>query len=109
MLTPAKLQYITSFATSKIFWTQVIMVFALMLGASGVHVLDDPLQQAELVAGISGVMTVIFRVFFSSGPVSMTGPMSSPPSQDIPAGNSVISVPPPQETTQTVIVSPVSR
>ena len=54
--------------TSKIFWTQVIGLFA-MLGA--LFGLDVPAElQAQIVAGImafANVLTIIFRTWFNKG------------------------------------------
>jgi hypothetical protein len=105
-MAPAKLQFVSSLLTSKIFWTQVVTVVALILNASGVHVLDDSAAQAQLIAAIDAVVTVIFRLY-SSGPVSLTAPISTPPGQDVPTGASVVSVPKPTDLLQTPAVLPL--
>jgi hypothetical protein len=103
---PAKLQFVSSLLTSKIFWAQVVTVIALILSASGVHVLDDPAVQAQLIAAIDAIVTIVLRLY-SSGPVSLTGPISTPPSQDVPVGASVVAVPAPKDPTQITAVVPL--
>lgn len=107
MTAPAKLQFVSNLATSKIFWAQIVTIAAIVLSACGVHVLDDPATQTQLIAAIDAVVTIGFRLGSNNGPVSLTGPMTTPPTQDVPTGASVVSVPAPKDLTQTAAVLPL--
>lgn len=104
---PAKLEFVTNLITSKIFWTQVVTIIALLLSMSGVHVLDDPAVQVQLIAAIDAVVTVVFRLY-SSGPVSITGPITAPATQDVHTGASVVTVPASKDQTQTADIIPLA-
>jgi hypothetical protein len=50
------------FWTSKSIWSGAIGLVATILTAAGVHVLDDPATQAEVVAGVTAVAAIVFRL-----------------------------------------------
>lgn len=105
---PAQLQFVSSLFTSKIFWTQVITLIAMVLSASGVHVIDAPGVQEQLVGTLDVVFTVIFRLTGANGPVSLGAPLNTPAPVDVPPGASVVTVPTPSATLQATVVQPLA-
>jgi hypothetical protein len=101
---PAQLTFVSSLFTSKIFWAQIVSLAALVLSASGVHVIDAPGVQEQLIGGLDMLATIMLRLWFPTGPVSLTGPLSTPAAQNIPAGASVVSVPAPKDAVQVAAV-----
>lgn len=106
MPAPAKLSFVSNLLTSKIFLTQLVALAAMIASAAGYHLLDGPGVQEQVIGFLDIVFTTIFRLY-SSGPVSLMGPLSTPSSQDIPAGASVVSVPAPKDQTQITNVQPL--
>ncbi len=105
---PAKLQFVSSLFASKIFWAQIVSLVALILSAAGYKVLDAPGAQEQIIGMLDGVATIALRLLFPTGPVSLTAPLSTPPSQDVQAGASVVNVPAPADRTQTTDVQPLA-
>jgi hypothetical protein len=107
---PAKIQFVKSLFASKIFWTQMVTLAAMIASAAGWHLLDTPGQQEQLIGTLDAIATVALRLWFPTGPVSITGPVSVPAPVDVPVGASVVSVPTPAaiELQQTAIVQPLS-
>ncbi len=103
-MAPAQLTFVSSLFASKIFWAQVVSLIAMIATAAGVHVLDAPGAQEQLIGGLDMLATIALRLFSPTGPVSLTAPFSTPAAQDIPAGASVVSVPAPQDAIQVAAV-----
>lgn len=89
---PAKLQFVSNLFTNKIFLAQVVTLIATMLNAAGYRVLDDPGAQQQLITVLDLVATALMQWLFPTGPMSISGPISTPPSRDVQAGTSVITV-----------------
>jgi hypothetical protein len=60
--------------------------------------------QEQLIGGLDMLATIMLRLWFPTGPVSLTGPLSTPAAQNIPAGASVVSVPAPKDAVQVAAV-----
>jgi hypothetical protein len=103
---PAKLSFVSNLFTSKIFLAQVAGLVAVIAGAAGVHVLDDPTAQTELVAVLSFVGTILLRWLAPTGPVSVSAPIITPPAQDVPLGRSTVEIATPAAAPATVAVTP---
>jgi hypothetical protein len=54
--------------SSKTIWASVVGGAALLAGAFGVHVLDDPAAQAEIVGVAMAIVGVVLR-FKTSAPI----------------------------------------
>jgi hypothetical protein len=82
-----KIVFVASLFTSRIFWTQVIALGALVLTKAGftLPLLDDA-GQAELVTLLDALMTTVFRTTGPNGPVSITAPLSTPAPIEVPPG-----------------------
>lgn len=89
---PAQLNFVSSLFTSKIFLAQVVTVAASVASAAGIKILDDPAMQQQLILLLDALATALLRWQFPTGPVSVTGPASSPGAVDVPAGASVVKV-----------------
>lgn len=100
----AKLTFVTNIVTSKTFWAQVVTIIALGASAAGYKVLDAPGVQEQLIGALDAVATVILRLWFPSGPVSLTGPLTSPAPKDVPPGTSIVVVP--SDASREVTVNP---
>lgn len=104
----AKLQFVSSLFGSKIFWAQVIALAASIASALGVHLLDSQEAQQQAIGMADMLATMALRLWFPTGPVSLTAPFSVPASQDVPVGASVVHVAAPQDAVQTTGVQPLS-
>jgi hypothetical protein len=102
-MAPAKLSFVSNLLTSKIFLTQLVTLVAMIASAAGYHVIDSPGVQEQIITFLDIAFTILFRLY-SSGPVAVFGPFSTPTQQDVPAGASVVSVPAPKDQTQTTNV-----
>jgi len=100
----AKLTFVTNIITSKIFWVQVVTLVAMVASAAGYKVLDAPGVQEQLVGALDAFATIILRLWFPSGPVSITGPLTSPTPKDVPPGTSIVVVP--SDPSREVTVNP---
>lgn len=110
MAAPAQLQFVSSLFTSKIFWAQVVTLVAMIASACGIHLLDAPGAQEQLIGVLDAIATVLLRLFFPSGPVSLGGPLTAPDPLPIPAGTSVVSVTaPPTGVAPIAVVQPLSE
>jgi hypothetical protein len=105
---PAKLQFVSSLFASKIFWAQVIALAASIASAFGVHILDSQEAQQQAIGMADMLATMALRLWFPTGPVSLTAPLSVPASQDVPVGASVVHVAAPQDTVQATGVQPLA-
>lgn len=84
----------------------------MIASACGVHLLDAPGAQEQLIGILDALATVVLRLWFPSGPVSVSGPLVAPPPLDIPAGTSVVSVTAPPAGTGVAplaVVQPLSE
>ncbi len=104
MSAPAQLNFVSSLFTSKIFWAQVVTLAAMILSAAGVHVIDAPGAQEQAIGILDALATMVLRLWFPTGPVSLTAPMSVPASIDVPAGGVALHVPAPEDRAQTPTV-----
>lgn len=104
---PAQLAFVSSLFTSKIFWTQVVTLAALIASAAGVHVLDDAGTQAQVIGMLDAIATALIRWWFPTGPVSLSGPLITPAPQDVPVGASVVTVAAPKDQVQVTAVQPL--
>lgn len=97
-----QLVFVTSLFTSRIFWTQVIALVALIVTAAGFHpdILSQA-NQAELVGLVDALMTTIFRVTGTNGPVSLKAPIRRPPAPvDVPPGRHTLTITAPLTSNQ---------
>jgi hypothetical protein len=104
---PAQLAFVSSLFASKIFWTQVVTLLAMILSAAGYHVINAPGAQEQIVGGLDAIATMALRLFAATGPVSLAGPASTPPPQDVPVGASVVTVAAPADAVQVTHVQPL--
>lgn len=105
---PAQLQFVSSLFASKIFWTQIITLAAMIASAAGVHVLDAPGAQEQAIGILDALATMALRLWLPTGPVSLTAPMSVPAAQDVPAGASVVHISAPTDAVQPTVVRPLA-
>jgi len=105
---PAQITFVSSLFASKIFWAQVITLAAMILSASGVHILDAPGAQEQAIGILDALATLALRWLAPTGPVSLSGPMSTPVNQDVPVGASVVHVAAPAEAVQVTAVQPIA-
>ena len=89
---PAQLAFVSSLFASKIFWVQVVSLVAMILSAAGVHVIDAPGAQEQIVGTLDALATMALRLWFPTGPVSLSAPFSTPANQNVPVGASVVHV-----------------
>lgn len=102
-----KLVFVASLFTSKIFWSQVIALAAMIATASGAHPQwASEASQAELVGLVDMIATTVFRLWGTNGPVSLSAPLSTPPAQDVSVGVHAVQVAP-GGATATVTTMPV--
>ena len=101
---PAQLIFVSNLITSKIFWTQVVTLVAMILSAAGVHVIDAPGVQEQVIGILDALATTALRLWAPTGPVSLSAPMSVPASQPVAVGASVVHVAAPAEAVQTTTV-----
>ncbi len=89
-----KLVFVASLFTSRIFWTQVIALAALVVTAAGYHpALLSAENQAELVGLVDALMTTIFRVTGPNGPVTLSAPLRRrPPPLELAPGTHTVTV-----------------
>ncbi len=107
MPAPAQLNFVSNLFASKIFWAQVVTLAAMILSAAGVHVIDAPGAQEQAIGILDALATMVLRLWFPTGPVSLSAPMSVPASKDVQAGAVVLHVPKPEDEDQTATVSPL--
>ncbi len=108
MNAPAQLNFVSSLFTSKICLAQVVTLIASIASAAGIKVLDDPAMQQQVILVLDALATALLRWLYPTGPVSVTGPVSTPPAQNVPVGSSVVSVPAPAAMMQVATVQPLS-
>lgn len=90
-----RLVFVSSLFTSRIFWTQMVGLAALLATISGAHpAWADPTQQAALVGAIDMIITTVLRLVGTNGPVSLSAPLSTPPPQEMDAGVHAVQVAP---------------
>ncbi len=99
---PAKLQFVSSLFTSKIFLAQVVTLIATILNAAGYRVLDDPAAQQQVITILDLIVTALLRWLAPTGPVSVAGPVSTPPNRDVQVGTSVVTIASKQEQSDTL-------
>lgn len=106
---PAQLSFVSSLFASKIFWTQVVSLIAMIATAAGWHLpyLETPGAQEQLVGYLDMAATFILRWLDSSGPVSIFAPFSTPAGQPVPVGASVVHVAAPADQVQVTAVQPI--
>ena len=106
---PASITYTTNPLLSPTVLGGVVTLLASIASAFGVHVLDDPMLQQQLVLVLGLVGTAVARWMWpnNDGRLSFAAPLSTPASQDLPAGASVVNVPAPADKTQTTDVQPL--
>lgn len=105
---PAQLTFVSSLFASKIFWAQVVALAAMVLSAAGYHIIDTPGAQEQLIGFLDAAATMFLRWYFPTGPVSMSAPFSTPASQPIGVGASVVTVAAPADEVQVTHVQPLS-
>lgn len=107
---PAQITYVTNPLLSPTIIGSVVTVIASIASGFGIHILDDPALQQQLVL-IIGVLGTLFARWMwpnHEGKLSFTAPLSVPAPQDVPAGASVINVPAPADKLQVADVQPLS-
>lgn len=105
---PAQISFVSNLLTSKIFLAQIVTMIASIASAAGVHILDDQGMQQQAILLLDAVATALLRWLFPTGPVSLTGPVSTPANQNVPVGASVVHVAAPAEVVQTTTVQPLT-
>ncbi len=106
---PAQLSFVSNLFASKIFWTQVVALVAMIATAAGYHLpwLETPGSQEQLVGYIDMAATFLLRWLDSAGPVSIFAPFSTPAGQPVPVGASVVHVAAPADAVQVTAVQPI--
>jgi hypothetical protein len=108
---PAQVTYTTNAFASPVFLGPLVTLIASVASAAGVHVLDDPALQQQLILVLGIVLTWALHWQFpgASGKLGLDAPApwTAPASQDISTGTSVVSVPAPTATVQTTAVQPL--
>ena len=108
---PAQVSFTSNAFLSPEFLGGVAILVALAAGKAGIHVFDDQSTQQLLVMFLGVVFTGVGHWLFpgASGKLGLTAPApwSTPASQDIPAGTSVVAVPAPRDAQQTTAVQPL--
>ncbi len=108
---PAQVTYTTNTFASPVFIGPLVTLIASIASAAGVHVLDDPAiqQQLILVLGIALTWALHWGFPSASGKLSFGGPApwTAPSPQDLQAGTSVVTVPPPTASSQVTAVQPL--
>lgn len=86
-----------------------VTLAASIASASGVHVLDNPAIQQQLVVAIGIVGTAIAHWMWphNDGKLSFAAPLSTPAPQVLPTGTSVVTVAKPDDTTKVTDVKPL--
>ena len=105
---PAQLTFVSSLFASKIFWTQVVTLIAMVLSAAGYHVIDAPGAQEQLIGFLDVAATMALRWLTPNGPVSISAPLSVPANQPVAVGASVVTVAAPADAVQVTHVQPLS-
>lgn len=107
MNSQATIVFAKNLLSSKIFWTQAVALGATVATLMGVHpTWATEAGQAEVVGGITMVVTMALRLWGTNGPVTLTAPLRAPANQNLPVGVHQVTVtapvvPPP--TTVTVV------
>ena len=105
---PAQIQFVSSLFSSKIFWTNIVGIAAMIASAAGAKVPGlAPGQQEETIGMLMALATMLLRWLAPTGPVSLTAPLSVPAAQDVPAGASIVHVAAPTDALQKTAVQPL--
>lgn len=106
---PAQITYTTNPLLSPAVLGAVVTLAASIATGMGVHVLDSPAVQQQLVV-VLGILGTAFAHWMwpnQDGKMSLSAPLSTPAPQDIQPGASVVSVPLPRDKVQTTDVQPL--
>lgn len=106
---PAQLTYTTNPLLSPAVLGGLVTVAASIASSFGVHILNDPALQQQLVLVLGVVLTAFAHWMWphNDGKLSLSAPLSTPAPVDVPIGASVVTVPLPSAPTQTTAVVPL--
>lgn len=99
MPAPAKLIFVKNVLMSSVLWTALGNECVLIAGVLAVNWGD----KAQVATGFAAVLsalnglTALLRIFRDNGPVSVSAPVSPPPTRDVHTGVSVVTVAAPAE------------
>jgi hypothetical protein len=107
---PAQITYTTNPLLSPVVLGALVTLIASIASGYGVHVLNDPAIQQQLIVVLGIIGTAIAHWIWpgQDGKMSLSAPLSTPAPQDVPAGASVINVPAPADRLQVADVQPLA-
>lgn len=105
---PATITYTTNPLLSPSVIGAIATILTSIASAAGIHVLDDPLIQQQLIFVIGLIGTAVAHCIWphNDGKLSFSAPLTTPAPQSIPEGASIVVVNPVKETSITPLNPP---